>query len=289
LGFTSSKPSPAIANATAGNNGIYYVNVTSDKGCSTLDSTDVRISIRPVVNAGIDTAVCEGSAIQLHGTGTNILSYLWNPADGLSNPMIPDPVAIPKETTTYVLTASNDKCNVADSVQVLVNLNPVADAGPDKVIIEGQSIRLDGSAGGTDISYTWSPIDFMMNAGTLTPLVSPPANKSYLLKVTSARGCATATDEVLVKVFKQLFIPNAFTPNHDGLNDTWFIETLAAYPNAVVRVYNRYGQLVFDNNGTSRSWDGTFKGVMQSTGAYAYIIDLKNNSKLIKGVVYLVH
>jgi gliding motility-associated-like protein len=93
---------------------------------------------------------------------------------------------------------------------------------------------------------------------------------------------------VLVKVFKQLFVPNAFTPNSDGINDTWFIETLEAYPGAEVKVYNRYGQLVFDNHGTNKRWDGKFQGMPLAPDAYAYTIDLKNNTQLIKGVVFII-
>ena len=93
---------------------------------------------------------------------------------------------------------------------------------------------------------------------------------------------------MLVKVFKKLFVPNAFTPNNDGVNDTWFIETLDAYPHADVKVFNRYGQMVFNNYGANKPWDGTFRGVLLSPGAYAYTIDLKNNSQLIKGIVFII-
>ncbi len=92
----------------------------------------------------------------------------------------------------------------------------------------------------------------------------------------------------LVKVYQQVYIPNAFTPNGDGKNDTWYIETLRAYPGAEVQVFNRYGQKIFDNNGKNIWWDGTFKGVSQDAGAYVYIIDLKNNTPVIKGVVYII-
>src|SRR4029077_4666146 len=141
---------------------------------------------------------------------------------------------------------------------------------------------------GTDITYLWTPPEFMTAPETLTPSVNPPANKLYALQVTSNKGCKTATDTVLVKVFKKLFIPNAFTPNNDGKNDTWVIETLDAYPHADVKVFNRYGQMVFYNHGVNKSWDGTYKGMLLSPGAYAYIIDLKNKQELIKGVVFII-
>ena len=110
----------------------------------------------------------------------------------------------------------------------------------------------------------------------------------YALNVFSNKGCKTAVDSVFVKVYQQLYIPNAFTPNGDGINDTWYIETLKAYPGAEVKVYNRYGQIVFDNNGKNISWDGKLKGEPQQPGAYAYLVDLKNGTPVIKGIVYLI-
>jgi gliding motility-associated-like protein len=288
MNFTSADQSPFIPNVVSGNNGTYYIKVTSAKGCISTDSTIANVGIKPDVNAGSDAEVCEGSDTQLQGTGSNIMSYRWSPASEISNVNIPNPVALPKQTTLYILTVANNECKVSDSVMIVVNENPKADAGSDKVIIDGQSVFLNGIAAGTDVTYTWTPPEYITAPETLTPSVQPPVNKIYTLHVISNKGCGTATDDVLVKVFKKLFIPNAFTPNNDGINDTWFIETLEAYPHADVRVFSRYGQMVFDNHGINTHWDGTFKGAQLSAGAYAYIIDLKNNSQLIKGVVFII-
>ncbi|HEY8690327.1 MAG TPA: gliding motility-associated C-terminal domain-containing protein [Chitinophagaceae bacterium] len=288
MNFTSVAQSPFIPAAVSGNSGTYFVKVTSDKGCVTNDSTIAIIIAKPVVNAGSDEEICEGTPVQLNSTGSNITSYQWSPSSGISNANIPNPVALPKQTTLYILTVANNNCRSSDSLMIVVNKLPRADAGSDKVIIDGQSVVLNGAANGTDVSYTWTPIDYLTGPGTLTPTVSPPANQIYTLHVTSNKGCGTATDDVLVKVYKKLFVPNAFTPNNDGINDTWHIETLDAYPDAEVKVFNRYGQLVFDNHGINKPWDGKFKGTLISPGAYVYTIDLKNNSQLIKGIVLII-
>ena len=90
-------------------------------------------------------------------------------------------------------------------------------------------------------------------------------------------------------VYKGIFIPNAFSPNGDGTNDTWNIPALGAYPNFEMSVYNRYGQLVFQSKNTNRPWDGTFKGKPSPSGAYAYFIDLKEpGMTLIKGSVLII-
>jgi gliding motility-associated-like protein len=287
--FSSTEQSPFIPVTVSGNSGTYYVKVTSDKGCSSIDSTIVRLSTKPSVDAGADAEICEGSSIQLNSTGSNnITSYTWAPLEEISNPNIGNPIASPKETTLYILTVANNECKVSDSLLITVDKNPTANAGQDKVIIKGQSVTLNGLAGGTDVNYIWTPNTNITGAETLTPLVNPSVNQVYAFNVISNKGCGTATDSVLVKVYQQLYIPNAFTPNGDGVNDSWFIETLQAYPGAEVKVYNRYGQIVFDNHGKNIWWDGKFKGVQLTSGAYVYIIDLKNNTPVIKGVVYVL-
>ena len=268
---------------------MYYVKVTSAKGCTSVDSTLVELTTKPFVNAGNDAEICEGSSTQLNSVGSNnITSYNWKPPTGLSNTQIPNPVASPGETTLYVLIVANNKCEVSDSVLITVDKMPTADAGPDKVIIKGQSATLNGVAGGTAVTYTWTPNVNITGVTTLNPVVNPSVNQMYALNVFSNKGCGTATDSVLVKVYQQMYIPNAFTPNGDGINDTWFIETLQAYPGAEVKVYNRYGQIVFDNHGKNIWWNGTFKGVQLTSGAYVYIIDLKSDLPIMKGVVYII-
>jgi gliding motility-associated-like protein len=287
-GFSSNQKSPVIPSTIAADNGIYYIGVTSLQGCTSKDSVVVQLSTRPVVNAGNDVEVCQDKPVQLNAIGTNITSYQWNPPTGLSNADISNPVALPAETTLYILTVGNLECKVYDSLQIIIDKNPTANAGPDKVIISGQSVMLNGTASGTDVNYTWTPAANITGVTTLAPIVNPSADQVYILHVISNKGCGTANDSVLVKVFKELYIPNAFTPNNDGINDTWVIETLQAYPNAEVKVFNRYGQVVFDNHGKNISWDGTFKGVQLNSGAYVYLIDLKNNLPFIKGVVYIL-
>ena len=136
-----------------GNNGIYHVKVTSAKGCTSTDSTLVELTTKPFVNAGADAEICEGSSTQLNSVGSNnITSYNWKPSSGISDVNMPNPIASPAQTTLYILTVANNKCEVSDSVLITVDKLPTSDAGPDKVIIKGQSATLSGVAGGTDVT-----------------------------------------------------------------------------------------------------------------------------------------
>ncbi|MDQ2752373.1 MAG: hypothetical protein M3R72_05045, partial [Bacteroidota bacterium] len=141
-GFSSNQKSPLIPLTIAGDNGIYYVRVTSLQGCTSKDSAIVQLTTKPVVNAGSDVEVCQGKVVQLNATGTNITSYEWSPPTGLSDVRISNPVALPTETTLYILTVANLECKAYDSLQIIIDKNPTANAGADKVIISGHSVML---------------------------------------------------------------------------------------------------------------------------------------------------
>jgi gliding motility-associated-like protein len=171
---------------------------------------------------------------------------------------------------------------------VYVLKKPVADAGPDLKIFQGQSVVLNANVSGGSLAINWSPALFMNNPQTLRPVVTPPDDITYTLNVISNNGCGTASDAVFVRVFKSIKIPNAFSPNGDGINDTWKIEALETYPEAELQVFNRQGQPVFNAKGTSAPWDGTYKGKVLPVGVYYYVIDVKNEMEKLRGSVTLL-
>jgi gliding motility-associated-like protein len=110
----------------------------------------------------------------------------------------------------------------------------------------------------------------------------------YTLTATDKITSCTAIDSVKIIVISKLFIPNAFTPNGDGLNDTWNIPAMILYPDAVVTIFNRYGQAIYNSkNYISHPWDGTYKGKQQPGGSYIYIIKFSSDNTE-KGTVTIV-
>ena len=95
--------------------------------------------------------------------------------------------------------------------------------------------------------------------------------KVHLLTVSWPAGCSAAL-AVLVEVTEQLHIPSAFSPNSDGLNDAWVIPNIRSFPNCVVSIYNRWGELVFFSAGYPQPWDGTYQQTRVPTGVYTYQI-----------------
>jgi gliding motility-associated-like protein len=157
---------------------------------------------------------------------------------------------------------------------------PVANAGADKEITQGQSTTLNGIAKGTGVTYYWTPNTYLNDNTVLHPVATPPDDITYTLHVISGVGCGTeATDDVFVRVYKVITIPNTFTPNNDGTNDTWNIKALDTYPESLTQVFDRYGGIVFKSTGYTIPWDGTYYNKNVPTGTYYYLIDLKNGKK----------
>ena len=286
-GFTAAIASPVINPTTLASQGKYYVQVKTSGGCVALDSAQVIINPLPVAAAGADDSICQGETTTLKATGGT--RYSWIPTTGLSDPGVPDPIASPAVTTTYAVQVFDlNNCSSTDSLVVTVLKKPVADAGPDKKMVAGQTVALNGSAAGDNISWYWTPPQYIDSVGSLSPVVSPPIDFTYTLHVSTGNGCGTATDEVFVRVFQKVTAPNAFSPNGDGINDYWVIDGLDTYPESVTDVFNRYGQRVFHSTGYTRPWDGGFNGKPLPTGTYYYIIDRKNGFPLLSGWVFIV-
>lgn len=285
--FTGSGSPLALGNIQLSQAGKYHVTVSNAAGCVHKDSTTIIVNPAPsATTAFASVSICAGDSVQLTAGGG--LTYQWIPSTGLSAANVYNPKASPAETTEYnAIVANQFSCK--DTATTIVNIiqKPVADAGPDKTILEGQSIQLSGSVHGQG-NYSWSPVIYINDIHSLQPIVNPHADAKYILNVISNFGCGASSDTMFVKVYKNIFIPNAFTPNDDGLNDTWNIPALAAYPFFEVAVYSRWGQLVFYTKNTVKLWDGTFKGKLLPMGTYTYFINTGNSQELLKGSILII-
>ena len=142
-------------------------------------------------------------------------------------------------------------------------------AGPDKEIGEGETTQLNAFGGPP---YDWSPLSGLSANNIPNPIASPQGTTIYT--VTTQIGNCTFTDQVTVAVFRRIEPPNTFTPNGDGINDTWEIPGIRDYPGAEVLIYDRWGQRVFRSNGYRDPWDGTNNGRPVPVGTYYYHIQL---------------
>lgn len=286
-GFTSSLQNPVIEKITAAQAGVYRVTLTSAEGCTATASVNVAVNPPTTFSAGTDVTICQGSNTVLNATGG--ITYRWQPASGLSDTTIANPVASPAVTTNYVVHITNSYgCVYTDTVAVNISEKPIADAGPDKRTVAGKSVRLSGKIQGDNYSYYWFPNTYLTDANTLTPLVTPKKNITYTLHAVSKNGCSEVVDSVTVQVDEELIVPNTFSPNGDGINDSWNITALNAFPEASTEVFNRYGKEIFRNIGNDKSWDGTFNGRPLPIGTYFYKLTSNNGEVLKSGWVFLV-
>ncbi|MDB5150658.1 MAG: hypothetical protein JWQ57_4678 [Mucilaginibacter sp.] len=157
----------------------------------------------------------------------------------------------------------------------------------DVTIKKGESIVLSPIPSNDITDYSWSPSAGLSNPAVSAPVASPTTTTAYTLTVTSAGGCQASTI-IKVNVSEQMAIPNVFTPNSDGVNDTWSIAGLTAYPNCTVNVFNRYGAGIYRSVGYSKDWNGSFNGYLLPSGTYYYVVDLKDGSKPLSGYVVLL-
>ncbi|MBX7142324.1 MAG: gliding motility-associated C-terminal domain-containing protein [Chitinophagales bacterium] len=238
----------------------YSVLITDTNNCTSTASTHVFIA-PPFLTLSGDTEICMGAFTALSGNGA--LTYLWN--NGATTASIN--VSPPTETT-YTLIGFDGSCNDTAEITVLVDPLPSADAGPDTVIEFGSSVSLNASGG---ISATWSPDISLSCAECLTTVANPVDTMIYYVTVTDANGCS-AVDSVIVyvKAINQIFIPNAFTPNGDGLNDVFLPVLSGRTEMKTLAVFNRWGQQVFFSSSPATGWDGTFDGKPEEVGAFVY-------------------
>lgn len=273
------------------------LNVTTNAGC--IDSiTKVVNNIHPQPITAINVNkvdVCIGDSFTFSNTSDpvegSITQYVWSLDNG-------DTRNIPSFTYTYptvgvynvslyIYNTQGCKSNVAVKT-VSANPYPVANAGPDKFMLEGGQVELTPVlVTNIPVSYSWTPITYLVNPNVSNALASPPNDFTYTLKVTSDKGCSS-TDQVFIKVLKMPAIPNIFSPNGDGVHDTWVIEYLDTYPGSTVDIYNRYGQPIFHSNGYTKPWDGTVNGKPVPVGTYYYVIDPKNGRKILTGYVDVI-
>ena len=282
-GFTSTSQNPIIPSVSLNSVGTYTVTVFNASGCSNTTQTEVQVLPLVIASTNITAAtICENENIDLEASGGS--TYSWLPVEGLSNPNIANPIASPKQTTTYKVSISNGTCSVTKDITITVLKNASANAGEDKKMLFGQSVTLNGKATGDNVTYLWSPPDYLDDPTKLSPIATPPNDITYTL--TAQSNCNVSTDEVFVKVYPKIEIPSAFTPNGDGINDSWNIPSIASFPNPKLKVVNRNGQLVFQNTNT-QPWDGKSNGKTLPTGVYYYTLYLNEDFKTYSGWVLL--
>jgi gliding motility-associated-like protein len=256
----------------------YTVIGTDSNGCANRDTVKIGIQAKTTFNVVTGGEICLGQSFQLSAGGATV--FHWTPEATLNNADTSSPIATPTSTTTYIATGKEGSCLTdTHTVKVVVNPLPTIDAGRNEVVVAGNSVQLQASGTGVD-HIEWKADSALSCFNCYAPFAAPRQTTTFHLTAYTAKGC-TATDSVTVKVLcdkSQLFIPNTFTPNGDGLNDYFFPRGKGINVVNSFRVYSRWGELLFQKdampvNDEYAGWNGTYKGQKLAPDVYVYIIE----------------
>jgi len=264
--------------------GTYSLSIVDSQGCPKDTVVTIAGSFTVLADAGADRTLCiDPNSILLDGSPSqNAVLYNWTqlaPTNTIANTVTTS--VIPTiGTNTYVLlvTSSVAICFDDDTVLVVVNPLPDINAGPTQSISMFSSTSLGGSPTSiTGSSFTWTPSGFLNDANAANPITSTTINTQYTVFVLNPNTGCVNSSTVDIFIFPDVKIPNGFSPNSDGRNDTWVIDNIQQFTESTVEVYNRWGELLFQSApGYPKPWDGIYHGKQLPVGTYYYIIDLKH-------------
>jgi gliding motility-associated-like protein len=178
----------------------------------------------------------------------------------------------------------------SDTIIMIVKPIPEISFNPSNPSISfGNSVQLNATVTGSAVSYLWTPASGLNNPSILNPVASPAVTTIYNLNITSANNCTT-DKKIKVTVFKDIYIPNSFSPNGDGLNDIFRIPPGLFLNLQSFIVYNRYGNEIFKTADINKGWDGIYKGVKSPAGNYTYLIKGSDvtGDVLLKGSILII-
>jgi gliding motility-associated-like protein len=257
---------------TVAQSGDYWLQLTQN-GCAASDTIKVSYRPMPLVDLGNDTAICQGSTLMLDAFQPNA-TYLWSNGDAA------DAINV-QDQGVYWVAVTVDGCEATDSIQISYLILPRFPLGNDTTLCEDQTLILKPDAG--NVSFLWQD-------GSTGSTFSVKQPGTY--KVTLSNQCETVSDEIMVqRGLCELYMPNAFTPNHDGINDVFRVKYPAFIKTFYMQIFNRWGQLVYRSDNPYKGWDGIFNGTQQSAGNYVWTVlltDVNGNSKRYKGTVLLI-
>lgn len=282
--YTWTGPSAFTSTNTALTNvlpGTYSLALVDNAGCRKDTTLQIISTLTVLAVAGPDSSFCQASTYVLNGSSSvGAITYQWFqiPTAAPIATVATTTVTPPVGTSTYVLVAANGVCVHRDTVKITSNPPPIVDAGPNYTITVLTSTIIGGSpTGPVGSTFTWSPSSSLDNSNVSNPVASNTVNTTYTVTVTDVNGCV-ASDTMHVHIYPAVVIPNGFSPNGDGKNDTWMLDNIVQFPDCEVEVYNRWGEQLFYSKGYTFPWDGKYKGKDLPVGTYYYIINLNHKN-----------
>jgi gliding motility-associated-like protein len=269
--------------------------VKTIEGCvSSAFTKTMDVTSKPATSISVQDA-CYGDPVPLRASSLTpdipIRQWYWNTDDGSidssANPNHYFPAGGLYHVSVY---AVNDAGCSSDTVSASLTIfQSFAKIGNDTIVAFGQPLQLHGSGGEF---YEWMPAEGLNNPTISDPIAVLQNDMQYTLKAYTSFGCPTY-DTIRIKAYKgpDIYVPNAFTPDHNGVNDYFHPVIVGMATIDYFEVFNRVGQKVFSSSGSGPGWDGTLDGRPQPVGAYVWLIrgkDYLGNMHSKKGTVVLI-
>jgi gliding motility-associated-like protein len=258
--------------------GIYKVTVSNYCG-AVSDSMEISMITSPEVSLGEDLTFCAGIEPVSYtvGLASNQEQYAWSNGDI-------DNTTLFSSDGKHWVRISNKCATVTDTVDFIVSPYPILDLGPDTTLCGNFSLTLN--AGNAGMDYIWMPY------GETTQTIEATQQITYTVIVSNEYDCeSTASFTVRPDCVSKSFIPTAFSPNGDGLNDV-FKPTLINFENYSLEIYNRWGEKIFESTDVKLGWDASYQGEAVPDGVYHYFMRYKTTEDLqwqnVGGVVNVV-
>ncbi|HTN17933.1 MAG TPA: gliding motility-associated C-terminal domain-containing protein, partial [Chitinophagaceae bacterium] len=298
--FSVSAPVLSRKNLQLNQGGAYLLKAENEFGCVMQDTILVVVDPKTTLSVSKDTSICLRDTITLVAV-SNTQSVSWTPAKGI-NANTKTPRVSPVENTTYTVVAKSDHEACKDvSAQVSVRVLSLPEVSAlDTTVRMNIPYQIVPVYSSNIVQWQWVPSDSLSCSNCATPTFNSSKEMSYTVNVKSSEGCVN-TDQVTVKVFcdgANVTMPNAFTPNSDGVNDVFYVRG-QGFTVKSFTIYNRLGQLVFSRenfhpNDMKYGWDGTQNGqLVTDVAGFVYTLEAvclnsTNAPMLIKGTVLMI-
>ncbi len=271
-GNSSNQQNPVYTYTAPGVYPVTFTVVQQPNGCIGTASKNMTINPLPIASIyARDT--CANSLFPLVGniSGNGPYTYTWTPAAGVTNPNALSTTASATVSTSYSLNVLDANGCVGSTVQNVYIQQAPKNIQWDTAVVIGQIIPVNGNAG-LNLSYTWTPGADLSCTNCAFPTSTSTNNVTYTVSIRDALGCFTSTNtyKIIVEPKSTVDVPTAFTPNGDGINDIIYVDGWGIKKLKFFRIFNRWGQLLFESNDIKIGWDGTFNGVPQNMETYVY-------------------
>jgi len=272
--LTGGSSTPPVPNTSVVGATFYYTAQTVSNCSSALDSIQVTVNPTPHVTVSpVDTGVCPHSSFLLTAVDTDaVANYQWIPTIYLGSSTTDTVTVNPETDETYEVIASNQYgCSDTDTVHITVYPAALISLPDSVTLYPGETYTISPTTNCT--SFSWYPSSGLSGTTVPDPVANPAVSTKYIVSGQTDNGCST-TDSISINVSANslLALPNAFTPGNGPNNEFKVIKKGEATLN-YFRIFDRWGQKVFETTDVNAGWDGTFKGTPQPLGVYVYEIE----------------